>query len=181
MEGGVTARGYSDTRAQTRVVGRHQAPHIQLGTPAGYPSGGFPPAAENSLHLLTDWGNVRVSGRANTPSWVYRRRLTGRLWNTASCLTAAPLIIMTDWGDWPQAALVSLLVVNMLLCVVPFVSPFACAAGLVCVNPTQECVNPTQECVNPTQECVNLTQECVNPNQECVNPNQECVNPPRSV
>jgi hypothetical protein len=25
------------------------------------------------------------------PSWVYRRRLPGRLWNTASCLTAAPL------------------------------------------------------------------------------------------
>jgi hypothetical protein len=37
----------------------------------------------------------RVSGRANTPSWVYRRRLTGRLWNTASCLTAAPLILIT--------------------------------------------------------------------------------------
>ena len=35
--------------------------------------------------------DVRVSGRANTPSWVYRRRLTGRLWNTAICLTAAPL------------------------------------------------------------------------------------------
>jgi hypothetical protein len=34
---------------------------------------------------------ARVSGRANTASWVYRRRLTGRLWNTASCLTAAPL------------------------------------------------------------------------------------------
>jgi hypothetical protein len=31
--------------------------------------------------------DVRVIGRANTPSWVYRRRLTGRLWNTASCLT----------------------------------------------------------------------------------------------
>ena len=29
-------------------------------------------------------GDVRVSGRANTPSWVYRRRLTGRLWNTTS-------------------------------------------------------------------------------------------------
>jgi hypothetical protein len=36
-------------------------------------------------------GDVRVSGRAHTPSWVYRRRLTGRLWNTTSCLTAAPL------------------------------------------------------------------------------------------
>jgi hypothetical protein len=24
------------------------------------------------------------------PSWVYRRRLTGRLWNTTSCLTVAP-------------------------------------------------------------------------------------------
>ena len=46
---------------------------------------------------------VRVSGRANTPSWVYRRRLTGRLWNTASCLTAAPITHSqgnserTDW------------------------------------------------------------------------------------
>jgi hypothetical protein len=36
-------------------------------------------------------GDVRVSGRANTPSWEYRIRLTGRLRNTASCLTAAPL------------------------------------------------------------------------------------------
>jgi hypothetical protein len=36
-------------------------------------------------------GDVRVSGRAHTRSWVYRRRLTGRLWNTTSCLTAAPL------------------------------------------------------------------------------------------
>jgi hypothetical protein len=33
----------------------------------------------------------QVSGRANTPSWVYRRRLTGRLWNTTSCLTVVPL------------------------------------------------------------------------------------------
>jgi hypothetical protein len=32
-------------------------------------------------------GDVRVSGRAHTPSWVYRRRLTGRLWNTTSSLT----------------------------------------------------------------------------------------------
>jgi hypothetical protein len=31
-------------------------------------------------------GDVRVSGRANTRSWVYRRRLTGRLWNTTSCI-----------------------------------------------------------------------------------------------
>ena len=40
---------------------------------------------------LPPGGIVRVSGRANAPSWVYRRRLTGRLWNTPSCLTAAPL------------------------------------------------------------------------------------------
>jgi hypothetical protein len=37
-----------------------------------------PPA---KLPLLT-----RVSGRGHTPSWVHRRRLTGRLWNTTSCL-----------------------------------------------------------------------------------------------
>jgi hypothetical protein len=34
--------------------------------------------------------SIGVSGRANTPSWVLRR-LPGRLWNTTSCLTAAPL------------------------------------------------------------------------------------------
>jgi hypothetical protein len=34
--------------------------------------------------------DVRVRGLVDTPSWVYRRRLTGRLWSTASCL-AAPL------------------------------------------------------------------------------------------
>jgi hypothetical protein len=33
---------------------------------------------------------VRVSGCAHTPSWVYRRRLTGRLCYTISCSTAAP-------------------------------------------------------------------------------------------
>jgi hypothetical protein len=38
---------------------------------------------------------VRLRRRAlvdagNTPSWVYRRRLTGRLWKTASCLTVDP-------------------------------------------------------------------------------------------
>jgi hypothetical protein len=46
-------------------------------------------------------GDVRVSGRANTPSWVYWRRLTGRLWNTASCLTAAPLT--HSWLIWSHA------------------------------------------------------------------------------
>jgi hypothetical protein len=54
--------------------------------PAGYTGdgsradSGIPPAASRQLHSLT-----------HTPSWVYRRRLTGRLWNTTSCLTAAPL------------------------------------------------------------------------------------------
>jgi hypothetical protein len=44
------------------------------------------------LFALSQW-ILRVSGCANTPSWVYRRRLTGRLWITTSCLTAAPLIM----------------------------------------------------------------------------------------
>ena len=29
----------------------------------------------------------RASGRANTPSWVYRRRLTSRPWTTTSCVS----------------------------------------------------------------------------------------------
>jgi hypothetical protein len=45
-----------------------------------------PPTLPNSAAPRVD---VRVSGRANTRSWVYRRRLSGRLWNTTSCLTVA--------------------------------------------------------------------------------------------
>jgi hypothetical protein len=33
------------------------------------------------------WG-FGVSGRAHAPSWVYRRRLTGALWDTTSRLTS---------------------------------------------------------------------------------------------
>jgi hypothetical protein len=68
----------------------HQLPHgsstHSLTRPAGYTGdgsradSGIPPAASRPLHSLT-----------HTPSWVYRRRLTGRLWNATSCLTAAPL------------------------------------------------------------------------------------------
>ena len=36
-------------------------------------------------------GGCSGQGLPNTPSWVCRRRLTGRLWNTTSCLTGAPL------------------------------------------------------------------------------------------
>jgi hypothetical protein len=79
------------------VASGNRGPGLKLGSPPG--------------------GDVRVSGRANTPSWVYRRRAdsgtppaalrqlalthslthqlgipeTGRLWNTTSCLTAVAL------------------------------------------------------------------------------------------
>jgi hypothetical protein len=36
-------------------------------------------------------GMFGSAGVAHTRSWVYQKRLTGRLWNTASCFTAAPL------------------------------------------------------------------------------------------
>jgi hypothetical protein len=68
----------------------HQLPHgsstHSLTRPAGYTGdgsradSGIPPAASRQLHSLT-----------HTPSWIHRRRLTGRLWNTTSCLTVAPL------------------------------------------------------------------------------------------
>jgi hypothetical protein len=45
------------------------------------------PAPPTLPTRLPPRGDVRVSGLANTPSWVNRRRLTGRLWNTASCST----------------------------------------------------------------------------------------------
>ena len=62
--------------------GQRACPHAQLGIPetSSRADSGIPPAASRPLHSLT-----------HTPSWVYRRRLTGRLWNTTSCLTAAPL------------------------------------------------------------------------------------------
>jgi hypothetical protein len=48
-------------------------------------------ATRRTTTRLTPPGvDVRVRGLVDTPSWVYRRRLTGRLWSTASCL-AAPL------------------------------------------------------------------------------------------
>jgi hypothetical protein len=60
---------------------------------------------------------ARGGGRSNSPSWVYRRRLTGRLWNTASCLTAAPLTHrgggkggggrVSTWTDAVSASVVS--------------------------------------------------------------------------
>jgi hypothetical protein len=49
------------------------------------------PAPPTIPTRLPPRGDVRVSGRAHTPSWVYQGRLTGRLWNTTSCLTTAPL------------------------------------------------------------------------------------------
>jgi hypothetical protein len=49
------------------------------------------PAPQTIPTRLPPRGDVRVSGRAHARSWVYQRRLTGRLWNTASCFTAAPL------------------------------------------------------------------------------------------
>ena len=39
---------------------------------------------------------VRVSRRANTPSWLHRRRLTGRLWNIISCLTGSSTHSLTS-------------------------------------------------------------------------------------
>jgi hypothetical protein len=58
------------------------------------------PAPQTIPTRLPPRGDVRVSGRAHTPSWVYQRRLTGRLWNTASCFTAAPLTHWTSlYGD----------------------------------------------------------------------------------
>jgi hypothetical protein len=49
------------------------------------------PAPPTIPTRLPPRGDVRVSGRAHTPSWVYQGRLTGRLWNTTNCLTTAPL------------------------------------------------------------------------------------------
>jgi hypothetical protein len=86
--------------------------------PAGYTGAGSradsgtPPAASRQLHSRThshaqlgipetahgpalDYHQLphgsSTHALTHTPSWVYRRRLTGRLWNTASCLTASPL------------------------------------------------------------------------------------------
>jgi hypothetical protein len=47
---------------------------------------GRPPLPPGSSRM----GGV-INGGPHTPSWVYRGRLTGRLWNTTSCLTVAPL------------------------------------------------------------------------------------------
>jgi hypothetical protein len=53
--------------------------------------------AEVQIRQTTAWvgkqrrEGQRVSGRANTASWVTGEGLTGRLWNTTSCLTVAPL------------------------------------------------------------------------------------------
>ena len=41
------------------------------------------------VRLVRDTDTRLSAGSAR--SWAYRRRLTGRRWNTASCLTAAPL------------------------------------------------------------------------------------------
>ena len=40
--------------------------------------------ADHTCEIPPPRGDVRVSGRTHTPSWVYRRRLTGRLWNTTT-------------------------------------------------------------------------------------------------
>jgi hypothetical protein len=50
--------------------GQRMCPHAQLGIPK---TAHGPPLEYHQLHSLT-----------HTPSWVYRRRLTGHLWNTAS-------------------------------------------------------------------------------------------------
>jgi hypothetical protein len=63
--------------------GQRACPHAQLGIPEtahGPPLEHHQLPHGSSTHSLT-----------HTLSWVYRRRLTGRLWNTTSCLTAAPL------------------------------------------------------------------------------------------
>jgi hypothetical protein len=52
------------------------------------------PFTREAVHHKLDslpGGMFGSAERANTPSWVHRRRLTGRLWNTTSCLTVAPL------------------------------------------------------------------------------------------
>jgi hypothetical protein len=64
--------------------------------PAGYTEdssraeSGIPPAASRQLHSLT-----------HTPSWVYRRRLTGRVWNTASSTHSHPLPGPEVALNWP--------------------------------------------------------------------------------
>jgi hypothetical protein len=107
---GLTGRLWNTASCLTAAPLTHS--HAQLGIPetGSRADSGIPPAASRQLHSLT-----------HMPSWVYRRRahgptleyrhlphgssthsltcpagytgdgLTGRLWNTASCLTAAPL------------------------------------------------------------------------------------------
>ena len=63
--------------------GQQACPHAQLGiTETAH---GPPLEHHQLLHGRSTYSLT------HTPSWVYRRRLTGRLWNTTSCFTAAPL------------------------------------------------------------------------------------------
>jgi hypothetical protein len=80
------------TFAPPRTARHARAPPPARSTPPRLSGkGGESALTTRRPNRLPHRGDVRVSGRANTRSWVYQRRLTGRLWNTASCFTAAPL------------------------------------------------------------------------------------------